>query len=266
MAQVFLTSAGWQLVQGQDETTGQRVYFDIASRPDAAAVTLPVLGDAWDQANPNVTVRQVAKAPIGEDASAGFMYVVSYSNARTQRDYLGSNADNVSVSITSSATFDAYTFQPQNGDGTPNASTLYYTADGSSFSQIRTTQTVQKMTPVTNVSCTYRYSQSISTLLSQNAGLVGKVNNATMWGVGSGCILFLGTSAVPVKAIDAGDTTIHWNVTENFSIRYLPGKTTDTWQYVFKDGIYVRLANAQTSGGITAMNPYLYATLPDPLA
>lgn len=260
---VVLMSSGYQLIEGlDDQWTGTKLFFDAATRTDKASVTLPAPGDSWSDAIPGLICAFVDTRPIGEDTSAGFQYVCYYSTLITTPDILTSErtAPEVSVSVSTDAAFDTWSHDPA------KQTKIYKTTNETDFTEIQDIVSLSRLTPQTNITMTQRYTGSISDLLASNASLVGKINNAEMWGIGIGNILFNGVNAVPVKTIVDGVSKIGWNRVYSYSVRYLPGIAAHAWQCVFVEGKYVRLSTSASAGGYTGMDPYEYATLPNPLA
>ena len=260
---VVLMSAGHRFTEsGEGIATGTRVYFDAAARPDLASVDLPVMGEAWDAVYTGLYCINIDKTPIGEDTSAGYQYVCSYSSYSVPGDILSSDrvVPEISVTVSTDAAFDSYTHNPEKDEA------IYSSPTGSVWTKIADDISVNRLTPTAHVSITERYTGTIGDLLASNVGLVGRLNVAAMWGHGIGTILFNGVTASPVKTLVEGVTKIGWNRTYSYSIRYLEGITAHTWQYIFVKGKYVQLSTTASTTGMAAVRPYEYATLPNPLA
>jgi len=257
---VVLMSRGWKLSDTENGgKTGARVYFDAATRPDKTPVALPVIGDEWDSTFDLVFCINIDKVPIGEDASAGFMYSVQYSTYENAGDILTDEVvqPQISVNVSTGGEFDSYTLDSE--------TTTYKTTNLTTFTEIVDNPSISRMSLQTNVQITARYIGTIESLIAENNTYAGRLNTAAMWGVPRGNILLTGVTAQPVKVIVLGTALIKWNRTYNYSIRHLKDISSDTWQYVFHQGKYVVLANAENSAGINALAPYLYAALPNPL-
>lgn len=258
---VVLMSGSWELITTLNGiTTGQRLYWDAVAVPHATPTTLPALGDPWEVGS-QVLVQTITKVPIGDDTSLGFAYLLSYSDAVVRNDILGqSSGDNIGIAVTSSAEYDSFTADPQAGDD-------LWAWDGTAFIRQEKAMTVGKMSPVQSLQVTKRYRSSLLTLLQSDAALTGKINDNTWNGFAKGTVLYLGMSAAPVKELDSltKNTKIYWNVTYNYQIKLLAGISTDTWQYVFVGGSYVRLSEDGTAPGFARYDKYKYASLPQPL-
>lgn len=259
---VVLMSAGNRISFAEDVSTGTRLYFDAHTRSDLTAVELPALTDSWSDEHDRLRVVGVDKTPIGEDTSAGFQYLVSYSTAQPAADVLSSwRGDPLSaVTVSTEASFDTYTHSP--GED----STIYQSEDLNTWSPITDSVSISRLTPGTNVSITSRYTGKIEDLLADNLAYTGRLNDTAMWGHGRGCILYNGSTASPVKYLSDGVTVVKWNRTHSYSIRYLPGVDEDTWQYVFVKGKYVVLSTEDSTSGVNALAPYKYTNIPNPLS
>ena len=256
---VVLLTQGYSVTDTIDHTsTGQRVYVDAKVRPDLTPTTLPSKGTAWGSGVSGLYLTSITKSTLGDDASLGYMYVAAYGPTPTGKDvYSDDGGNHIGVSLSTGAEWSSQTVDPDNG-----ALTLYAQSMGSgSWTKLTTAMPLTRLTPLSNVAVTYRYKSTISTLLEANANLVGKLNNAELWGNGVGTVLFQGTSAVPVKVITDSGTVIEWNVTDNYSIKVIEGITEDTWQYTYYNGTWVRLSTTASDTGL--VNTYGYATLPD---
>lgn len=263
---VYLISAGYRFTESDEVWSGTKVFYDTAARPGVTdTVTLPNIGDKWDETYDLMFCVNIDKTPIGDDTSAGFQYICTYSSYRTDSDVLKSGdgfaRKEISVTVSTDASFDSYTY------GADGAQKLYVTDDGSVFGELTESATVNRMTPNTNIVITERYDGNIKDILTDNASLVGKLNASPMWGYARGMILFNGVTATPIKGLSkaTGKTIIKWNRSYNYSIRHLKNIDEEAWQFVFVQGFYVRLANDDNVAGMNAMNPYEYASLPDPL-
>ena len=159
------------------------------------------------------------------------------------------------MSISCGASFDSYTIDPS----VAGAAKMYVNYGGS-WQEIKAPQTICKLSPHVQISTTARVVDSAQNIIQKSA-LCGHVNNAAMWGCAAGTVLYQGASATPVQGetLD-GDTRIEHNVTRNYTVRFLPGISTDTWQYVFFNGSYVKLSTSAGDGGW--IKPYAYASLP----
>lgn len=267
--QVILMSAGWSLMKGEyGERSGTKVYFDAGARPSATTVDEPLVGDAWDDGdNKDVFLQSITQSPIGEDTSAGFMYVCSFSTNYGSADILDIDRTDkqVSVTVSTGGEFDSYTHDPDSGEG----GSLYESINLTDWTKITDSMTIARMNPTTNVTISERYIGKVSDLIGENALYTGKLNDEEMWGLGRGMILCTGVTAVPIKVLFGGARIIKWNRQYNYSIRHLSNPegavVENAWQMVFHKGKYVMLSNSDSSDGIDAVAPYLYATLPNPL-
>lgn len=263
---VYLISAGYRFTESDEVWSGTKVFYDSAARPSIAdTVVLPKIGDKWDETYDLMFCVNIDKTPIGDDTSAGFQYICTYSSYQTDSDVLKSGEGfarkEISVTISTDASFDSYTY------GADGVQKLYVTSMGDVFGELTESATVNRMTPNTNVVITERYDGKIKDILENNASLVGRLNVGPMWGYGKGMILFNGITATPIKGLSkaTGKTVIKWNRSYNYSIRHLKDIDEDAWQFVFVQGFYVRLANDDNVAGMKAMDPYGYASIPNPL-
>lgn len=262
---VVLMGVGWDLTtQFEGPTTGQRVYWDAAAVPHKSPTTLPELGEPWE-AGSLALAQRITKTPLGDDPSVGFAYTVTYSDESSAVDWMGQDDSNIVIGIQSGAEYDSYTLDPNAGD-----QLWAYDPGTASYIALDKAMVLGKMSPVQTITITKRSrSSNIVSLLSTDAELVGCINDDSWNGFAIGTVLYMGMTASPVKEQDDFDakTKVAWNVTYTYRVRLLPGVASDSWQYVFVAGGYVRLSkDGATEDGFTAYDKYKYASIPNPLA
>lgn len=187
----------------------------------------------------SIFVKSIQEQEYIEGKERGTIYTVQYDDQPfTATGEATNNDDVVVMSISSGAQIDTYSRDP-NYTTMPK---IYVNVDGAKEYK---NSTISKISCLTNVSTTRRYRGFSAQQIIGLGTYAGSVNSATMWGQPIGNILYNGISAAPVqeKSNPSSASSINWNVSHNYSIKYLPGILDNAWNYVFVQGEYSRLYN-----------------------
>lgn len=272
--QAHLLYAGHQATIGETSVLVEN-WITHNLRPDLPSTEyLPDIGDSPIATNvisgqsvvysglANLTCKSITETDYLEGGVRGTLYTVQYDNNLASGEALEptNDEDTVILSISSAAQVDSYTKDPES-----KGFKKLYIKEGTSYLEAKNI-TITKVTAMITVSTTKRYRNLTPTQIIALGALAGKVNASTQWGVGAGCLLYNGHTAAPVQETDTvtEELKINWNVTNNYTVKYIPGTATDTWQHVFYNGIYSKLyGDAQ---GSTFLLLYGTDTLPNDLA
>ncbi len=249
----------------------QLTYVSSTVRPDVTPTLLPNIGDNYNvlttslstqtvlpSADTNMLCKRITESYFADDHTVGSIYTVFYDTV-DERIFVEptDDEDEVVMSIQSGAEVDNYTYVPE------QETTKLYVYIGGAWTQIESTQNIPKTTVLTNVQTTSRYRLTPTQIIALG-DLAGHTNNATMWGQGIGCILYNGINAQPLQEVYEDNKIISWNVTNSYTIRYIPGVTSNSWNYIFYKGEYTQLSTTNSSGGIISL--YSTASIPNDIA
>jgi hypothetical protein len=212
---------------------------------------------------PFLVCKTVTEQEYLEGNVRGTIYTVQYDDSLEDEVNQEPTQDDdvVILSISSGAQVDTYTKDPLD-----KKSQKLYIKEGSTYVEGKNL-TINKITCLTNVSTTKRYRNQTAQQIIALGAKAGKVNTSTMWGQAAGCVLYNGHTATPIQEVVNDVVAINWNVTNNYSIKYIPSLTTSnepTWDHIFYNGIYSKLYKDAT--GSQYMLLYARDTLPDDLS
>lgn len=272
----FLLYAGRTLTLGSISSLTE-IWMSSNIRPDLAVTYLPELGDnpsasniINDQSVLNTTVsvsgslnslhcKSITEQEYIESSTVrGTIYQVNYDD-----EVIGGNTDptqdenTVVLNVSSGAQIDTYTLDPDD----KSAKKLYVKTGTNTYEEGRNL-TINKILCLTTVSTTKRERGKSMQQIIEMGELAGNVNSAGMWGQDVGTILFNGINANPIQEVVSGTTTLTWNVTKNYTIKYIPEVAIETWDHIFYKGEYTKLYSDNQG---TAIDLYPRDTLPDDL-
>jgi len=231
---------------------------------------IPALGDTYPS-DVHLQCIDIAQSYyVDENKNAGTKYICKYDNftVNAGSDILGgAKYGTVQVSIQGGASFDVFTKEKSKGGS------WYISPDATSgtFVALNVDVTVPVQNCTIGVNVTDRYRGSMTTLIDQLKTVVGKLNNATLWGLPKGSVLLASGNATPVvESVTNAYDTESWNRTYSYQIKTLLDSGSavkeDSWQYVFIDGCYQRISKIEhPTTASDYINPYQYATLPNAL-
>lgn len=250
--------------------TGTRSFIDASARPTLSAMYLPDIGDTFSGSvsgdYSNMICTSIQKVPWDGDPTVGYKYVCTYSQNAASYDPIGTKYEKV-ISISTDGGFDSYQFSTASTSSSGVSSLytqIYAGPGGSGFEPLEQPTIISIPYTITRISVTNRYRGNLSTIITENTTYANKLNNTTWNGCARGTVLCTGVQASPVEEIKDGLKKQYWNRTISFSIKSLPASTVsgeDTWQMVFIEGKYCRLARGDS--GSPVINLYDYATLPE---
>jgi hypothetical protein len=223
----------WEFNIGRNESTGTRVYVTSTVMITPPTVfPLPEMFESWSVDWPDVLVNSIAYSYL--DGGCGREYIVQYSSNIIAPGNSTARSARNSLSINSQ--FFHYTdhLDKKDNAGKPLTNVNLLTThwewpDSSLADNIPFTISEQQM------GWTYTrdmYASMLPEYLQIVQNSVGKLNDTTILGVPSGCMLFLGA--------DVSESSLYngkrWSVKLQFSIRALSGITTtpDTWQQIYQ--------------------------------
>lgn len=269
------------MLQGHAATLGNilsytEVWISHNLRPDlSSSEYLPDIGDTITSTNvissqsimwnylSACQCKTITEQEYIEGRSRGTIYTVQYDNQPDTAVYEEptQDPDNVILSISSSAQVDTYTRDPED-------TTLqkYYFEENGTRKEYKNTS-ISKITCLTSVSTTKRYRNKTPQEIIGMGTDTGKTNTSSMWGCAPGCILYNGLAATPIQEVVNDLVAINWNVTNNYTIKYIPGTALNnapTWDMVFVNGVYSVLYTAPT--GNTILPLYPRGSIPDDLS
>lgn len=238
-----------------DVLTFSETWISHNLRPDLSTTYLPEVGDFILSGNiiadksimanqlVNLRVRSISEGEYLEGNVRGMIYSVLYDDQGPKTLYADptNDDDNVIISISSGAQVDTFTKDPSD-----KSATKYYVRDGGTTSEAKNL-TINKITSLINVSTTNRKRNLSMTEIIAIGEKAGYTNTSTMWGIAAGCVLYNGHSAAPLTEVDPSNTALtklSWNVTHNYSIKYIPGVqfvNEPTWDHVFYNGEYTKI-------------------------
>lgn len=246
-------------------------YCSSSVRPDVSASYLPTIGDVYNPSgiclstqtlipstNQYLICKKITETYFADDHTVGSLYSVYYDTVDETVYYEPTqDPDAVIMSIQSGASVDAYTYDPREVN-----QTKIYVYENGTWKEIESVQSIPKTTSLINVQTTTRYREPAIDIIALG-NLAGYTNDSTMWGQGAGCILYNGINAQPLQEIYNDTKTISWNVTNSYTIRYIPGITTNTWDYIFYKGNYTRIAT--DAAGTNLISLYQKTAIPNDL-
>lgn len=239
-------------------------------RPDLPSTEyLPDIGDnplsgniinAQSIVNANLqflVVKTITEQEYLEGDVRGTIYTVQYDDALEDAvtEEPTQDEDTVIVNISSGAQVDTYTIDPND----PSAQKIYVKNPLGEYEEGKNL-TINKIVCLTNVSTTKRYRDKTLVEILAIGDLAGNVNNAGMWGQDVGNILYNGISTSPIQEIVNDTVEINWNVTNNYTIKHIPGIDLYNWQHTFYKGDYTLLYSDKAG---TTIDLYPSETLPN---
>lgn len=187
-----------------------------------------------------LTCKTITEQEYIEGDVRGTIYTVQYDDSR--EDGLNTdptqNENNVIVNISSAAQVDSYT-----KDSSDTSLQKLYVKEGATYKEAKN-PTITKISSIINVSTTKRYRNKTLTEIIALGTKAGSTNTSTQWGIPAGCILYNGNSSAPIQEIVNSIVKVNWNVTHNYSIKYIPGSdytNQPTWDHVWYNGYYTKL-------------------------
>lgn len=252
--QAHLLYAGHSAQIG-DTLTFAETWISHNLRPDLPSNEyLPDVGDFILSANilsansimtnrlTELRCRSIAENEYLEGNVRGMIYSVLYDNQGPEALNNDPTDDDsvVILNVSSGAQVDSYTKDPED----KTVAKLYVKDPLGGYKEAKD-YTTTKITTLITVNTTKRYrSLSMSDVIAKSA-LAGYTNTSTMWGQPAGCVRYEGASAQPISEVDPADTSktkLTWNITNNYSIKYIPGfANLPAWDHVWYAGYYTRL-------------------------
>jgi hypothetical protein len=208
----------------------------------------------------SIFVKTIQEQEYLEGKERGTIYTVQYDDQPFQSVGDPTNDENtIIMSISSGAQVDTYSRDPND-----NALPKIWVKIGGEAKEYKNA-VITKISCLTNVNTTRRYRGLTRTEVLALGTLAGNTNSSVMWGQPIGNILYNGIQAAPVseQTTPTAGRQINWNVSNSYTIKYIPGVTDNSWNHVFVQGEYTRLYKDQ--GMTQTMDNYPKATLPDDL-
>lgn len=250
----ILLYAGRTLTIG-DVCSLTEIWLSSNLRPDLTTTYLPEIGDSPTESNiisgqsvlgtltvglsaalDSLHCKSITEQEYLEGNVRGTIYQVNYDDVVTPAggwsDPTNDNA--VVLSISSAAQVDTYTKDPEDS----TSLNIWMKESSGSYTQLKN-PSVTKITNLINVSTTKRYRSYTPVQIMALSMLAGYTNESEMWGFPAGCILYEGGAAAPIQEVYNSQTILSWNVTRNYSIKFIPGLVSEpTWDYVWYNGVY----------------------------
>jgi len=259
-----------------DTLTFAETWISHNLRPDLSTTYLPDVGDFILSGNiisdksimvnklADLRVRSISENEYIEGDVRGMIYSVLYDDQGPKTLYADPTSDDkVVLNISSGAQVDSYTKDPDD----KTATKLYVKDPLGGYLEAKD-YTTTKISTLITVSTTKRYRSLTMTQVIAKSALAGNTNAAEMWGQPIGCVRYEGASAAPIQEIDSSDTALTkltWNITNNYSIKYIPGFANQpAWDHVWYAGYYTRLYNDNVGNNAKVLYPR--TTLPNDLA